>query len=70
VGQDHGVARHRSKEADAAFDDAGDVIKGCGREADALAHEASGKIIETMKPRDELGGKIGSTNVKPPVDRR
>jgi len=62
------VARHRSKEADAAFDDAGDVIKGCGREADALAHEASGKIIET--PRDELGGKIGGTNVKPPVDRR
>jgi|SoiMethySBSTD1v2_1073268.scaffolds.fasta_scaffold6086981_1 hypothetical protein len=48
------------KKADAAFDEAGDVIKGYGREANALAHEASGKILETMKPRDELGTKIGA----------
>jgi Bacterial extracellular solute-binding proteins, family 3 len=47
VGQDQGVARHHSKKADAAFDEAGDVIKGYGREANALAHEASGKILET-----------------------
>ena len=42
------------------FDEAGDVIKGYGREANALAHETSGKILETMKPRDELGAKIGA----------
>lgn len=43
------------KKADAAFDEAGDVIKGYGREANALAHEASGKILETMSRSAKIG---------------
>jgi hypothetical protein len=58
------------KKADMAFQNAEDVIKDYGREADELAHQASDKIREVMKPVDEHGAKIGGINVKPPVDRR
>jgi hypothetical protein len=44
--------------------------KDYGRDADALVHEASDRVIETMKRLDELGAKIGGTNVKSPMDRR
>ena len=49
-----------------------DQIKGLGipQEAEALAHEASGKFIETMKPLDGLGARSAALKCKPPVEHR
>ena len=44
--------------------------KDYGRDADAVVHEAFDRIIETMERLDELGAKVGGTNVNSPMDRR